>query len=147
MSASTESQRSVFSRQPKSYERTRTTSISVRKTEFEPNENKKCSPSLIARFWNRFDDKFMRPLLTASKPTLIETMPDFCGPCARLFTSYDQMDATSPHNISSNSDEVEDNVVYDLSYTEVGNGRSMVCSTPLIDPMSKAQEYNSGFTS
>ena len=44
----------------------------------------------MARLWKGFDAKFMKPLLTASRPTLAETLPQFCAPCARCFTSDEQ---------------------------------------------------------
>ena len=36
----------------------------------------------------------MKPLLTASRPTLAETLPQFCAPCARCFTSDEQRGAS-----------------------------------------------------
>ena len=37
------------------------------------------------------DDSFMKPLLTHSNPTLMETMPGCCLPLARLLTSNEQL--------------------------------------------------------
>ena len=138
MSESTDSHRSVFSREPKTSDgkRERTTSISVRKTELEMNESKKASCSLVARVWKTLDDGYLRPLLTSSKPTLIENLPGCCAPCARLFTSYEQMESSSsrkssdPNENSELLKNPEDDEVFDLSYTEVGGGSSMVCSIP-----------------
>ena len=46
--------------------------------------------SWLARIWRGFDSKFMKPLLTSSRPSLMETMPRFCAPCAQFFTSAEQ---------------------------------------------------------
>ena len=160
MTASTESHRSVFSREPKAYSgtRERTTSISVRKTEFELEENKKASCSFISRVWKTFDDGYMRPLLTSSKPTLIETLPGCCAPCARLFTSHEQMESSSsrkssdPNEVSELLNSSNEQETLHLSYTETGGGSSMVCShpsktSPLLDQKAKIPDYNAGFTS
>ena len=155
MSSSIDSHRSLFSREPKPLDgkKERTTSISVRGTEFELNEERRTN-SVLARFWKGLDDSYLRPLLTSTKPTLVETLPVWCGPCARLFTSYEQTEysSLSASRNSNPNDGVEENEVFDLSYTEVGGKNSMVCSTPsntipLLHSNAKIQEYNAGFTS
>ncbi|KAK2715242.1 hypothetical protein QYM36_010030 [Artemia franciscana] len=50
-------------------------------------EPPKIEKAWLARIWGGFDTKYMKPLLTNSHPTLIETMPKFCGPFARLMTT------------------------------------------------------------
>ena len=45
----------------------------------------------LARWWQHFDTNFMKPLLTHSRPTLIDTMPECCLPVARLLTSAEQL--------------------------------------------------------
>jgi solute carrier family 9 (sodium/hydrogen exchanger), member 6/7 len=47
--------------------------------------------SLLAKYWSGFDRKFMKPLLTHSNPTLMETMPECCLPLARVLTSTEQL--------------------------------------------------------
>ena len=47
--------------------------------------------ALLARWWQNFDAKYMKPLLTHSRPTLLETMPVFCTPIARLLTTTEQL--------------------------------------------------------
>ena len=47
--------------------------------------------SWLARLWNGVDDKFMKPLLTHSNPTLMETMPGCCLGLARILTSSEQL--------------------------------------------------------
>ena len=151
MSGSTESNPSVFSREPKEYggKRNRTASISVWGNDCEKNEAQTNSLSWISRSWNSFDNRFMRPLLTSTKPTLVETLPDCFSPCARIFTSHEQMELTSSRTCTPNEDAEEDEV-FDLSYHEVGGSNSMVCSSPskpLLSPSTKVQDYNGGFTS
>ena len=156
MSSSIDSDnRSLFSREQKQFDgkKQRTTSISVRGNESEFIEERRTS-SVLARCWNTLDDSYLRPLLTSSKPTLVETLPECWSPCARLFTSYEQTEysSLSASRNSNPNDGVEENEVFDLSYTEVGGKNSMVCSAPsntmpLLNSNPKIQEYNAGFTS
>ncbi|XP_076640349.1 na[+]/H[+] hydrogen exchanger 3 isoform X5 [Colletes latitarsis] len=52
----------------------------------KPNEK-----ALLARIWGNFDTRYMKPLLTHSRPTLLETLPVCCGPLARILTTTQQM--------------------------------------------------------
>ncbi|XP_076453860.1 sodium/hydrogen exchanger 9-like [Babylonia areolata] len=45
---------------------------------------------LVAK-WHDFDIRFMKPLLTNSRPTLIDTLPKCCLPFAKLFTTEEQL--------------------------------------------------------
>ena len=54
--------------------------------------------SCMARLWKGFDAKFMKPLLTSARPSLAETLPQFCAPCAQFFTSAEQMGVAVPLN-------------------------------------------------
>ena len=54
--------------------------------------------SWLAKVWHGFDSKFMKPLLTSKRPSLMETMPDFCGPCAQFLTSAEQRGLAVPIN-------------------------------------------------
>lgn len=47
--------------------------------------------ALLARIWGNFDSRYMKPLLTHSRPTLLETLPVCCTPIARLLTTTQQM--------------------------------------------------------
>ena len=52
--------------------------------------------SWLARIWRGFDSKFMKPLLTASRPSLMETMPPFCGPLTAILTTAEQRGVAVP---------------------------------------------------
>lgn len=47
--------------------------------------------SFLARIWGNFDVHYMKPLLTQSSPTLIETLPPCMGPIARILTTTEQL--------------------------------------------------------
>ncbi|VDM49740.1 unnamed protein product [Toxocara canis] len=47
--------------------------------------------AFLPRKWYNFDATFMKPLLTHANPTLMETLPTFCMPFAKLFTTSRQM--------------------------------------------------------
>lgn len=47
--------------------------------------------AFLARVWGSFDTHYMKPLLTHSRPTLLETLPVCCNPIARLLTTTEQM--------------------------------------------------------
>ena len=44
-----------------------------------PPGNVPADKSIAAKAWSGFDAKYMKPLLTHSNPTLMETLPDCCG--------------------------------------------------------------------
>ena len=49
------------------------------------------SRSIAAKAWSGFDTKYMKPLLTHSNPTLMETLPSWCNSMARVLTSTEQL--------------------------------------------------------
>ncbi|XP_013067640.1 sodium/hydrogen exchanger 9-like isoform X7 [Biomphalaria glabrata] len=51
---------------------------------------------LVARWYN-FDMRFMKPLLTNCRPTLMETLPNCCLPFAKLFTTEEQISQGEIH--------------------------------------------------
>jgi len=55
----------------------------------------------LARIWGGFDTKYMKPLLTHSKPTLVETLPGCCLPLAKMLTSSEQLHQTETRNVDS----------------------------------------------
>nr|XP_036217885.1 sodium/hydrogen exchanger 6 isoform X30 [Bactrocera oleae] len=52
---------------------------------------KRNEKAFLARIWGNFDSKYMKPLLTHSRPTLLETLPVCCNPVARLLTTTEQL--------------------------------------------------------
>lgn len=86
--------------------------------------NKKNEKALLARVWGNFDSKlvknfskilrilrsfaffrYMKPLLTNSRPTLFETLPACCTPLARILTTTEQLTQTGPtRKLDSDSD-------------------------------------------
>lgn len=59
----------------------------------KPNEK-----ALLARVWGDFDTRYMKPFLTHSRPTLLETLPVCCTPLARLLTTAQQLSQVSGKN-------------------------------------------------
>ncbi|XP_075151637.1 na[+]/H[+] hydrogen exchanger 3 isoform X3 [Haematobia irritans] len=83
-----------------------------------PRRNEK---AILARLWGSFDTKYMKPLLTHSRPTLLETLPVCCNPVARLLTTTEQL--TQDGNLrrtDSDSDICIDDS--DLSRNRSGSG-------------------------
>lgn len=71
------------------------------------NMNKQVNDkALLARIWGDFDTKYMKPFLTDSRPTLLETLPVCCNPIARLLTTTTQLtqDVRSRSRHDSDSD-------------------------------------------
>ena len=62
--------------------------------------------SWLAQLWRNYDSNFMKPLLTSSRPSLVETLPDCCSPCAHFLTSDEQLGMSVP---------LTDNEAYALS--------------------------------
>ncbi|RWS23321.1 sodium/hydrogen exchanger 7-like protein [Leptotrombidium deliense] len=59
-----------------------------------PSQQQTRSPyekAWLVRKWYNFDVRFMKPLLTHSRPTLIDTLPDCCLPISRLLTTTQQL--------------------------------------------------------
>ena len=70
--------------------------------------------SWLARMWSGMDDRFLKPLLTHSNPTLMETMPTCCIGLTRVLTSTEQLSkhpAMMGGTLTDDLDPVEGNVV------------------------------------
>ncbi len=67
-----------------------------------PSGKKARSP--VANCWTKFDKRIMKPMLTSSQPSLVQTLPEWCFPFALCFTSREQlssdeeMEAVVAHN-------------------------------------------------
>ncbi|XP_038108029.1 sodium/hydrogen exchanger 7 isoform X8 [Culex quinquefasciatus] len=60
--------------------------------------------AVLARVWGNFDTRFMKPLLTHSRPTLLETLPVCLSPLARLLTTTEQLTQGPTRRADSDSD-------------------------------------------
>lgn len=74
-------------------------------------QERKFEKAWLVRKWYNFDVMFMKPLLTHSRPSLMETLPDCCKPLARLLTSTEQM--SEDHN-KRNDDSDTDLCIDDI---------------------------------
>lgn len=59
--------------------------------------------SLLAKGWSGFDNRYLKPLLTHSNPTLMETLPGNCLGLSRLLTSQEQL-AKHPMMMNSSTE-------------------------------------------
>lgn len=57
----------------------------------DSNDSRPNDKAVLARVWGNFDTRYMKPLLTHSRPTLLETLPVCLNPIARLLTTTEQM--------------------------------------------------------
>ncbi|XP_032779420.2 sodium/hydrogen exchanger 9 isoform X2 [Daphnia magna] len=69
-----------------------------------PRPSTQSEKSWLARIWGGFDTKYMKPLLTHSKPTLIDTLPPCCLPVARMLTTSEQLHLGNGGQVHSDSD-------------------------------------------
>ena len=70
--------------------------------------------SCLAKLWGSVDNQFMKPLLTHSNPTLMETMPSCCLGVSRALTSSEQLSrhpAMVGGTLTDDLDPVEGNVI------------------------------------
>ena len=73
-----------------------------------PPGNTPADKSIAAKAWSGFDAKYMKPLLTHSNPTLMETLPNCCGTkLGRILTSNEQL-SKHPRMITTHSSTDEE---------------------------------------
>ncbi|CAB4067205.1 SLC9A6_7 [Lepeophtheirus salmonis] len=57
-----------------------------------PSETGRILPaSWMARMWSKLDNRYLKPFLTHSNPTLMETLPECCLPIGKYLTSVEQL--------------------------------------------------------
>lgn len=67
--------------------------------------SRKNEKALLARVWGNFDSRYMKPFLTNSRPTLLETLPAFMTPVARILTTTEQLNQSGrTRKLDSDSD-------------------------------------------
>lgn len=75
--------------------------------------------SWLANIWKGFDAKFMKPLLTSTRPSLVETLPNCCAPLGHLLSTDEQMGLNVP---LTDEDDLGGRQVYALSDVEAVGG-------------------------
>ena len=90
-----------------------------------PPGNTPADKSIAAKAWSGFDAKYMKPLLTHSNPTLMETLPDCCGTrLGRILTSNEQL-SKHPRMVttqSSTEEEQQPPMMFDRDVINVAAG-------------------------
>ncbi|XP_068248504.1 sodium/hydrogen exchanger 7 isoform X2 [Palaemon carinicauda] len=85
----------------------------------------------LFRIWEQFDVRFMKPFLTNSRPTLLDTLPICCAPLARLLTTTDQL--TQDHDPLNDEMPLDDSLISSGGIrTSIDTGRQSV-TNPLYD--------------
>ncbi|KAH8238836.1 hypothetical protein KR038_004227, partial [Drosophila bunnanda] len=102
--------------------------------------------AILARIWGSFDTKYMKPLLTHSRPTLLETLPVCCNPIARLLTTTQQLtqDGSEFRRVDSDSDICIDNDTGNngLSQHDGGSGPGSGASVGRRNSLSRSIQLN-----
>ncbi|XP_076059888.1 na[+]/H[+] hydrogen exchanger 3 isoform X2 [Oratosquilla oratoria] len=83
----------------------------------------KSDKAYLFRVWSSFDVRFMKPFLTNSRPTLLDTMPVCCNPIARLLTTTEQL--------TREMDPLNDDMPLDESLLSAGPRTSIDSSRPV----------------
>ncbi|GIY90293.1 hypothetical protein CDAR_416804 [Caerostris darwini] len=76
----------------------------------------------LVKKWYNFDLRYMKPLLTHSRPTLIETLPSFCHSLARILTSTQQL--SNEDNVKGDDEDSDADLCLEdaLPYGDRSNG-------------------------
>lgn len=99
--------------------------------------------SIAAKAWSGFDTKYMKPFLTHSNPTLMETLPGCCLPFATALTSTDQM-SRHPAMMRSADQLVndEEDVINDDTVVNAVNNPSAGGATAITTPPNGSSSTN-----
>ncbi|KAG0711168.1 Sodium/hydrogen exchanger 9 [Chionoecetes opilio] len=90
----------------------------------------KIEKAWLLRIWSQFDVRYMKPFLTSSRPTLLDTTPLCCAPLARLLTTTEQL--TQDRN-PLNDDMLDDTLIGSGgARTSIDSSRQSV-SNPVYD--------------
>ncbi|KAK8720596.1 hypothetical protein OTU49_013217, partial [Cherax quadricarinatus] len=87
----------------------------------DSSHSSKIEKAWLFRIWSKFDVKFMKPFLTNSRPTLLDTTPLCCAPLARLLTTTEQL--------TQDRDPLNDDLPLDDTLIGSGGVRTSIDST------------------
>ncbi|XP_074110400.1 na[+]/H[+] hydrogen exchanger 3 isoform X1 [Cotesia typhae] len=105
-----------------------------------PNEK-----AFLARVWGDFDTRYMKPLLTHSRPTLLETLPVCCTPLARLLTTAQQLSQEELNNVRRVDSDSDLCLAHSHQRDQVGGGAGD-WNTGSLEPVSFHQSNNLNYT-
>lgn len=90
---------------------------------------------LVAK-WYKFDRRFLKPLLTNSRPNLMETCPGCCAPLAKMLTTTEQM---MQNDLNIQEDDSDTDIIADHGDISIGgSNHGTNASTPsVISPVDK----------
>ncbi|XP_042889453.1 sodium/hydrogen exchanger 7-like isoform X4 [Penaeus japonicus] len=99
------------------------------------SSSSKYEKAWLFRIWSQFDVRFMKPFLTNSRPTLLDTTPLCCAPLARILTTTEQLTQlyTSLSSLADQEEEEEDWRRYSLS-DKLSSSYSSCVSGRLLEP-------------
>ncbi|XP_041355244.1 sodium/hydrogen exchanger 9-like isoform X6 [Gigantopelta aegis] len=89
--------------------------------ESQPGPKKPDKAWLVAK-WHHFDVLFMKPLLTNSRPSLLDTLPKCCFPLAKIFTTEEQL---SQGELKADSDSDTDMII-DNTQMSIGGSSEII---------------------
>ncbi|XP_070500001.1 sodium/hydrogen exchanger 7 isoform X2 [Chironomus tepperi] len=98
---------------------------------------KKNDKAFLARVWGNFDSRYMKPLLTNSRPTLIETLPKCLTPLSRILTTTQQL---SQSNTTRRIDSDSDLCIDDSSQEIRRNSINRACASHFAEILNSTQQ-------